>query len=269
MTESADQQQLTPEGHGQDRISTRRRPWRRLSPLARRRLIRGAGLTAAAAFLVVFVYQAITWPNVAQLARENPHSTAFIDSYLARHEGTGKRALLLWTWVPYDSISPNLKRAVLVAEDINFFSHSGFELAEVKLAVRDALTGTRDLRGASTISQQLAKNLWLSPSRNPLRKFKEALLTRQLEQHLSKRRILEIYLNVAEFGPGVYGAEAAARHYFDLPAAQLNELEAAQLAAALPRPSRWNPLSDSESYRSYAARIVERMDKAQFLWRRI
>ncbi|UCF19684.1 MAG: monofunctional biosynthetic peptidoglycan transglycosylase [Gemmatimonadota bacterium] len=268
MTDSTDKLEEAKEGHGHGPAS-KYRPWRRLSPLARRRLMQGAGAAVAATCFVTVVYQAIIWPNVARLGRTNPESTAFIDSYLARRDDSGKRARLLWTWVPYDSISPNLKRAVLVAEDINFFSHSGFEFAEVRLAIRDALAGNRDLRGASTISQQLAKNLWLSPSRNPLRKIKEALLTRQLERHLSKRRILEIYLNIAEFGPGVYGAEAAARYYFGMPAAELNELEAAQLAAALPRPARWNPLSDSESYRRYAARIVERMDKAQFLWRRI
>jgi monofunctional biosynthetic peptidoglycan transglycosylase len=169
--------------------------------------------------------------------------------------------------VPYDAISPQLKRAVLVAEDIEFFSHGGFSFAELRQAVRDALSGRRELRGASTITQQLAKNLWLSPSRNPLRKIKEALLTWQLERELSKKRILELYLNVAEFGPGIYGVEAAARHYFGAAAAEVGERQAAELAAALPRPSRWHPGSQSQSYERYILEIQRRMEMATFLRR--
>ncbi len=222
-----------------------------------------------AILLVAAVYQAATWPRVRDLVEGDPRSTAFIDRYLELKAQSDQTPDLRWNWVSYDAISAHLKRAVLVAEDISFFSHNGFELAELKLAVQQALKGERGLRGASTITQQLAKNLWLSPSRSPLRKIKEALLTRQLEIHLSKKRILELYLNVAEFGPGVYGAEAAARHYFGKAAADLTETEAAQLAASLPRPSRWNPASKSGYYRSYASKIEERMDKAEFLWRRI
>ena len=203
------------------------------------------------------------------LAEKNPETTAFIEQYLERSSKNGRSAGLRWQWVSYEGISPHLKRAVLVAEDISFFSHKGFEFAEIKLAVQQRLRGERGLRGASTITQQLAKNLWLSPSRNPFRKVKEALLTRQLESDLSKRRILELYLNVVEFGPGVYGAEAAARHYFGKAASDLTETEAAQLAAGLPRPSRWNPASESGYYRRYASKIEERMNKDEFLWRRI
>jgi monofunctional biosynthetic peptidoglycan transglycosylase len=219
--------------------------------------------------LIAAVHQAATWPRVHDLWEKNPETTAFIDRHLELSAQSGEPLDLRWQWVSYDAISAHLKRAVLVAEDISFFSHDGFEFAEIKLSVHQALKGERGLRGASTITQQLAKNLWLSPSRNPFRKVKEALLTRQLESILSKKRILELYLNVAEFGPGVYGAEAASRHYFGKSAADLNETEAAQLAAALPRPSRWNPASDSGYYHNYASKIEERMDKAEFLWRRI
>jgi len=226
-----------------------------------------AGILAV--LLVAAVYQAATWPRVHDLVERNPENTAFVDRYLELSAQSGQPADLQWQWASYDAISAHLKRAVLVAEDISFFSHDGFEFAEIKLAFQQALKGERGLRGASTITQQLAKNLWLSPSRNPFRKVKEALLTRQLESNLSKKRILELYLNVVEFGPGVYGAEAAARHYFGVPAADLTETEAAQLAAALPKPSRWNPASESDYYRSYSSKIEERMDKAEFLWRRI
>ena len=124
-------------------------------------------------------------------------------------------------------------------------------------------------RGASTITQQLAKNLWLSPSRNPLRKLREGILTWQLERALSKRRILELYLNVVELGPGVYGVEAAARRYFGKPAAALEPMEAAQLAASLPRPRRWHPGVTSPAYQAHVKRVRERMERAQFLQRQV
>ncbi|HXO22864.1 MAG TPA: transglycosylase domain-containing protein, partial [Thermoanaerobaculia bacterium] len=153
-------------------------------------------------------WEAVTWPNVAALARENPRTTAFIEEY----RGSGwfaPRRPIEQRWVPYGRISSNLKVAVLVGEDDDFFSHHGFAREEMRSALEEAWKEKRLPRGASTITQQLAKNLWLSSSRNPLRKLKEAALTRQLEAKLKKRRIFEIYLNVAELGPGIYGAEAA------------------------------------------------------------
>jgi monofunctional biosynthetic peptidoglycan transglycosylase len=233
------------------------------------KLVTAAVAVAVAIAAVFSLYNALTWPDVHALARGNPKTTAFIESYRAKAASQGKSSEVLWVWVPYDSISPHLKRAVLVAEDISFFSHRGFESSEIKQAIRDALSGERSLRGASTITQQLAKNLWLSPSRSLMRKLKEAALTYHLEHQLSKKRILELYLNVVEFGPGVYGAEAAARHYFGKAARDLNPEEAAQLAAGLPKPSRWNPASDNRWYRQYTTTIKERMDQADFLWRRI
>ena len=223
----------------------------------------------ALTMLTCGTYEFITWPDVGELKGHNPESTAFVAGYRDREARKGQPLHLEWRWVPYDSISPHLKRAVVAAEDLEFFSHHGFSYTEIREAVRDAIIGERELRGASTITQQLAKNLWLSPSRNPLRKVKEAILTYQLESELSKKRILELYLNVVEFGPGIFGAEAAARHYFAKPAAELSEDEAAQLGAALPRPSRWHPGSESDSYWDYVAEIRQRMDRATFLWRRI
>ncbi len=138
----------------------------------------------------------------------------------------------------------------------------------MRAAVEEALEGGR-IRGASTITQQLARNLWLSPSRSPVRKLEEAILTRQLEVYLGKRRILELYLNVVELGPGIYGAEAAARHYFDKPAARLDAWEAALLAASLPRPASWNPHSEAERYLTMATMIMMRVERAQFLRRHL
>lgn len=212
-------------------------------------------------------YQAVTWPDVAALASHNPETTAFIERYRARQREAARPQAVRWQWVPEERISPHLKRAVVAAEDLEFFFHRGFSSTELKRALADAIRKWEAPRGASTITQQLAKNLWLTPSRNPFRKLKEAVLTRQLERHLTKRRILELYLNVVEFGPGIYGAEAAAQAYFGKPASHLTEHEAAELAASLPRPASWHPGRDSRSYRRYVAEIERRMAMATFLWR--
>lgn len=214
-------------------------------------------------------FEALTLPDVAVLAWRDPETTAYIELYLRQQREAGKDDTVAWTWVPYSHISPHLKRAVLVAEDINFFSHRGFDLGEMKKALTEAVKDQDTPRGASTITQQLARNLWLSRSRNPLRKVREAVLTWQLERHLPKRRILELYLNVVEFGPGIYGAGAAARHYFGEATADLTEDEAAQLAASLPNPRSWHPGSRSRAYARHVARIERRMEKAEFLWDRI
>ena len=223
------------------------------------------GLVALAWLLLFYVFLVMaTWPDVTALRDSNPATTAFMEDY---RERTGRDPA--WTWVPYSRVSPHLKEAVLVSEDLEFFSHSGFSEHEMRQALRTAVERREMPRGASTITQQLAKNLWLSPSRNPMRKLKEAQLTTNLESHLSKTRILEIYLNVVEFGPGVYGAEAAARTYFGRPAAELSQREAAMLAAGLPRPRTWNPSSTSSAYARRVDRIVERMNRVTFLDRRL
>jgi len=210
-------------------------------------------------------WEAWHWPDVSALVRRNPPATAFIDRHRAAERARGRDGRVAWTWAPYAAISPHLKRAVLVAEDIGFFQHRGFEPGEIRSAVEKAIETQDFPRGASTITQQLAKNLWLSPSRDPVRKVKEAILTWQLERTLSKRRILELYLNVVELGPGVYGAEAASRRYFGKPASDLSEDEAAQLAAALPNPRVWHPGATGPGYRRYAETIKRRMAKAEFL----
>lgn len=210
-------------------------------------------------------YEALSWPDVGKLARSNPKTTRYIELYKARQRRSGRPAAPAWIWVADRSISSDLKRAVLVGEDINFFSHHGFDVGEIRNAIDEAWDEKTLPRGASTITQQLARNLWLSPARDPIRKLKEALLTRQLERSLSKRRILEIYLNVAEFGPGVYGAEAASRRWFGKPASALSEREAAELAAGLPMPSRWHPGSTSRAYQRRVEKLLRRMEKASFL----
>ena len=232
-----------------------------MAPARRRRrwrwLLRIAAALALLALGAVVLWVA-TWPAVAPLATSFPETTAFIERDRA------KGVKVRWQPVAYGAIADDLKLAVLVAEDINFFSHHGFDTFEISQAARDALEGGR-VRGASTITQQLAKNLWLSPVKTPWRKLEEAVLSWRLERALSKRRILELYLNVVQFGPGTYGAAAASAHYFGVPASQLSADQAAQLAASLPRPSSWHPGSTSSGYARHVSRIRDRMARATWL----
>ncbi len=237
------------------RSAGRRRAWSRLALFV---------LLAAGAWLA---YEAWTWPQVGALATRPPRTTAFIERHRAAERAAGRDGRAQWVWVPYSAISLSVKRAVIVGEDINFFGHGGVDLGEVQDALERAVEQGRAPRGASTITQQLAKNLWLTPSRNPLRKLRELILTWQLERTLPKRRILELYLNVVEFGPGVYGVEAAARRYFGTAAADLGPMEAAQLAATLPNPHAWHPGSPNRAYQAHVARILHRMERAEWLER--
>jgi len=231
-----------------------------MTPTRRRWLWRSLGwllLSVLALVAVAALWLVLTWPDVAALSDKPPQTTAFIEAAKPRGED------IRWKWVPYSRISFELKKAVVVAEDLSFFSHQGFDTHELRIAAREAAEGKR-VRGASTITQQLAKNLWLSPSRSPIRKLRELVLTRQLESRLSKRRILELYLNVVELGPGIYGAEAASRHYFGIPAAHLDAEQAAQLAASLPRPKTWHPGVTSRGYAKAVSRV--RSLAAQIDW---
>lgn len=241
--------------------------WQEAQPLGRkrrRRVLFRVAVSLVGLLAFWFVWELWTWPDVESLATADPSTTAYIEKYRAERRHRGEEEAVAQRWVGYDAISPRIKEAVLVAEDINFFSHEGFDTTEIRAAVREAVAQRKAPRGASTISQQLARNLWLSPSRNPVRKLKEALLTSQLEQALSKRRILELYLNVAEFGEGIYGVEAAARHYFGRSAAWLGEPESARLAATLPGPSRFNPHAIGADH--WRVRTIrDRMQRVTFL----
>ena len=172
-------------------------------------------------------YWLATFPDVARLAEANPSTTALMEARMEAARNEGRPGVRRWTWVPLTHISPHLQRAVVVAEDATFYQHEGFDWEGIKqAALRNFERGVLQ-RGGSTITQQVAKNLYLSSDKTLLRKVHEALITRALEQRLTKKRILEIYLNVAEWGNGVYGAEAAARHHFDKSALELTAEEAA------------------------------------------
>ncbi len=192
--------------------------------------------TLLVVFLVVLAVQLWFLVQVAWWGVFNPGSTAFMQAGLERLKEKDPAAQLHHRWVPYERISIHLKRAVVAAEDSRFLTHQGFDWEGIETAVEKNLRRGRIVAGGSTISQQLAKNLFLSASRNPIRKLQEAAITLMLETLWSKRRILEVYLNVVEWGEGIYGAEAAARHYYGIPAARLGPRQSAHLAAMLPNP---------------------------------
>jgi monofunctional glycosyltransferase len=177
-----------------------------------------------------------TLPDVSLLRHTNPKSSALIDLRDRENRQKNLAVARQQIWVPYGRISDDLKKAVLLSEDASFFSHSGVDMDELKEALKRDLETLSFKRGGSTITMQVAKNLYLTPSKNPLRKIREIIIAWQLEHALSKTRIFEIYLNVVELGHNIYGAEAASRHYFGKSAANLDPLEAATLAALLPSP---------------------------------
>jgi len=198
-----------------------------------------AGVGAVAFACLAYAY--LTLPDVRPLAVSNPITTAFIELRIDEAREKGLRPRRVQRWVGYTHVSQELKRAVLVAEDDAFFQHEGVDLEQLQESLElDWLKG-RFARGGSTITQQLAKNLYLSPSKNPLRKLRELIIARRLEAELKKARILELYLNVIEWGDGIYGAEAAAQTYFREPAADLDPNEAALLAGAIINPRLLNP----------------------------
>jgi monofunctional biosynthetic peptidoglycan transglycosylase len=209
-------------------------------------------------------YQWVAYPDIASLARENPRSTAWMRMREQETRAKAKKPRHYQIWVPLASISPNLKNAVLIAEDAAFFQHDGLDFNEIKEAIKINAEKMEFARGASTITQQLAKNLYLSPSKNPVRKLKELLLTFSLERKLSKKRIFEIYLNVIEWGDGVYGAEAASRTYFGKPCSNLTEGEAAALAAVIINPIHYSPVRPNRRMQHRIAIIQARMSKYSY-----
>jgi monofunctional biosynthetic peptidoglycan transglycosylase len=223
-----------------------------------RKWLRRVAVAAAFGFLYIgYVY--LTLPDVRGLASDNPATTAFMELRRQEAQQAGRSFSIRQRWVPYNRISNNLRRAVLVAEDAAFFEHDGVDLKELRASLEANWEEGRFTRGASTITQQLAKNLYLSPSRNPIRKLKELMITRRLEAALTKRRILEIYLNVIEWGDGIFGAEAASRAYFGKSAAELSPDESALLAGAIINPREHNPARPTARLRRRQQIIARRM----------
>jgi monofunctional glycosyltransferase len=226
------------------------------------RVVRRIGRFTAAAAAIGFGYLAylyLTLPDVRDLRTQNLPTTAFMELRAREARGDGREPKHVQRWMPYGRISPNLKRAVLVAEDAGFWGHEGIDLVEIRKSLETDWDTSRFTRGASTITQQLAKNLYLSPSRNPLRKLRELIIARRLECELSKTRIFELYLNNIEWGDGIWGADAAARTYFGAPASSLNPDQAALMAGAIMNPRLLNVSRPNGRLRARQRIIRERM----------
>jgi monofunctional biosynthetic peptidoglycan transglycosylase len=223
-----------------------------------RRVLRwaAAGLGVGFAYLC-FVY--LTLPDVRALASVNPTTTAFMELRMREAAERGRKLQIRQQWVPYQRISNSLRRAVLVAEDSAFFDHEGVDFTQLRASLEANWEDGKFTRGASTITQQLAKNLYLSPSKNPVRKLKELMITRRLEAALTKRRILEIYLNVIEWGDGIFGCEAASRAYFGKSSGSLTPEEAALLAGAIINPREHSPARPTKRLLRRQQIIIRRM----------
>ncbi|MEI7708546.1 MAG: monofunctional biosynthetic peptidoglycan transglycosylase [Chlorobium sp.] len=195
-------------------------------------------------------------PDVGKLVDENPVKTAFMESREAEWKEQGLTdKKIQQKWVSLNNVSPNLIKAVLIAEDDKFWKHEGFDYQAIERSIEKDIAAKKFKMGGSTISQQLAKNLYLSSSKNPVRKIKEAILTWRIEKKLSKRRILELYVNLVEWGDGIFGIDQAARHYYGVSAARLTAQQASKLASILPNPIKFSPVGSS-SYVRNRSRII-------------
>jgi len=201
-------------------------------------------IVLASAQLLSIIYY-FTFPDISKLKKENPEKTSFMEHREEEWKKQGKKTRVNQIWIPLSRISPYLIKAVLIAEDDKFYEHEGFDFEAIEKAIEKDIKQKKIKYGGSTISQQLVKNLYLSPSKNPLRKLKEAMLTWRVEKTLSKKRILELYINVAEWGDGIFGIGAASLHYYGKPASELTPEEAARLASVLPNPRKYSPVGTS------------------------
>lgn len=202
----------------------------------KRWLLRWTWRSVAIFFALLFLYQLWLFAHICWWVKFNPSTSAFMETRLEIMQDKNPKAVLRYKWTPYRKISNNLKRALIASEDASFVDHEGFDWKGIQQAYKKNLRKRKIVAGGSTISQQLAKNLFLSTKRTPWRKLEEMAITLMLEAVMDKQRIFEIYLNVIEWGNGVFGAEAAARHYYGIRAANLSAKQAAKLAAMAPNP---------------------------------
>ncbi len=214
-------------------------------------------------FVVALCYQVWIAVHIWWWVNHNPSTTALMENRLEAMQSKKRDAEVQQRWVPYASISDNLKRALIAAEDAKFVDHEGFDWDGIEKAAEKNLQKGRIVAGGSTISQQLAKNLFLSTQRTPLRKAEETLITMMLEAAMDKQRIFEIYLNVIEWGDGVFGVEAAAQHYYQTSAAQLTREQAAKMAAMVPNPRFYDRHLNARGLAKRMAIILDRMDDAE------
>lgn len=213
--------------------------------------------------IIIVVYQLWIFLHICWWINHNPSTSAFMDDRLEVLQESNPDAVLKHRWVDYKKISPNLKRALIAAEDAKFVDHEGFDWDGIQKAYEKNLKKGKVVAGGSTISQQLAKNLFLSTKRTPWRKAEEAMITVMLEATMSKRRIFEIYLNVIEWGNGIFGAEAAAKYYFHTSAKNLSAEQAAKLAAMVPNPRYYDKHRQAKGLIRKTGIIEARMNSAE------
>lgn len=248
--------------------STRRFGKSVTSPSALSRWLRRVKIAAFALVAICLVTAGLLWwfhPDVSTLIKENPRTTAFIELRKEQAASKGQPLRLRWTWRKLAQVSPYLRHAVVAAEDGKFWKHEGVDWDSMEQVAKETWETRSMKRGGSTITQQLAKNLYLSPSKNPLRKLRELFIARSLESALSKDRILELYLNIAEWGDGVFGAEAASRRWFGVSASGLTPAQAARLAVALPNPFKRSANNRAAWLDRKAARLVRSMRGARVI----
>jgi monofunctional biosynthetic peptidoglycan transglycosylase len=227
------------------------------------RLVRWIGRSVAVFFALLFLYQVWLFAHVCWWIKYNPSSSAFMQTRLEIMHDINPKAELQQRWVPYAKISDNLKSALIASEDASFVDHEGFDWDGIAKAYKKNIKKGKIVAGGSTISQQLAKNLFLSTKRTPWRKLEEAAITLMLEAVMDKRRILEIYLNVIEWGDGIFGAEAAARHYYQVSASQLSPEQAAKLAAMVPNPRYYDRHREARGLLLKTEIIMDRMNDVE------
>lgn len=207
------------------------------------------------ALVAYSAYFYLTLPDVSYLEKENPKTTAIIEQRKSEAKSEGRKLKIRQQWVGYGAIPKLLKNAVLISEDAAFYEHEGIDYFELKESIKRNLKEGKPARGGSTITQQLAKNLFLSTNKSYLRKLKEFFIAKRLEKHLSKDRILHLYLNIIEFGKGIFGVGAASQYYFGKPVSNLNLSEIIRLVSVIPKPLKVTPTSNSP-YLKWRARLL-------------
>ncbi len=217
-------------------------------------MIKKLFIIAISIFILTIGYSFV-FPDISRLKKENPQKTSFMKYRENEWKRKGKKIKIRQTWVKLSQISPYLIKAVLIAEDDKFWHHEGFDFEAIEKAIEKNIQAGSFKAGGSTLTQQLAKNLYLTPAKNPVRKIREAILTWRIEKTLSKKRILELYLNIVEWGEGIFGIESASRYYYNKSSSDLTPDEASRLAAVLPNPRKYSPIGTSR-YVTNRSRII-------------
>ena len=221
------------------------------------------GFSVLVAAIALFIY--LSLPDVTDLQSKNPQTTALMVQRYREAQNSDQKFQLRQQWVAFDRIPKLLKDSVRVTEDASFYQHRGVDFTELKIVIKESWEKGKLVRGASTITQQLAKNLYLSTQKSIFRKIKEYFIARRLEQTLPKSRIFHLYLNVIEFGPGIFGVQAASRYYFQKDVGQLDLEEIVRLTAVIPKPLKEKPIGNSRWLKWKARWILDTLKRYNYI----